>query len=490
MVSAARDVLRRPAAWPRAGLALLLLAAATYTTADADLWGHLRFGLDTLETWTLPSQDPYSFTQDRPWVNHEWLSELQTGLAYRIGGIAGLALLKALLVFAALAVVWTTLGGARMLVRAAALALVVIGTIHVHSSIRPQVWTFLCLALLCRGLVRDRANGRWWLPLLFVFWANIHGGWIVGLGVLGVWAVLDAWTRPATLRRWVVTVAACALATFVTPYGWRLWQFMLETVRVERAILEWQPLWVSGAPNWLPWLVTAALAIWALRLPHPHKLSAYGVLAMLAYGALRVMRINALFIESAAILLAPALAARWPAAERPHSATRARGQTAAAVYLLVIFVGAAAWLFSRTLTCLPIVGAWRPEPDPVRLLASAQPGRLVSAFNWGQYAIWHLSPPLRISMDGRRETVYSEARLQEYEAIVTGAPEGLRALAAWRAEYVWLPADTETTRAWLEANRYRIEFESSTSYVAVRNDLPPLLPYETPEAAPMRCFPH
>ena len=55
---------------PAAGVFALLLALATVTTADSDLWGHLRFGLDTIETHTLPSTDPYSFTQDLPWINH------------------------------------------------------------------------------------------------------------------------------------------------------------------------------------------------------------------------------------------------------------------------------------------------------------------------------------------------------------------------------------------------------------------------------------
>ena len=33
---------------------------------------------------------------------------------------------------------------------------------------------------------------------------------------------------------------------------------------------------------------------------------------------------------------------------------------------------------------------------------------MVTFFDWGQYAIWHKPDDLRVSMDGRRETVYSE----------------------------------------------------------------------------------
>ena len=64
-------------------VALIVLPIIVRTVADPDLWGHTRFGLDMLATHTLPSGDPYSFTQDIPWINHEWLSELMMGGAYR-----------------------------------------------------------------------------------------------------------------------------------------------------------------------------------------------------------------------------------------------------------------------------------------------------------------------------------------------------------------------------------------------------------------------
>ena len=40
-------------------------------------------------------------------------------------------------------------------------------------------------------------------------------------------------------------------------------------------------------------------------------------------------------------------------------------------------------------------------------------GRMVTYFDWGEYAIWHLSPRVRVSLDGRRETVYSDRRIAD-----------------------------------------------------------------------------
>ncbi len=74
---------------------------ASRATVDPDLWGHVRFGLDLLAMGRLTAVDPYSFTQDVPWINHEWLSELLFALAFREGGVVGLLLLKTVLLVSA-----------------------------------------------------------------------------------------------------------------------------------------------------------------------------------------------------------------------------------------------------------------------------------------------------------------------------------------------------------------------------------------------------
>jgi len=52
-------------------VAVVLLFAMTRTAADPDLWGHVRFGQDIVAARSISTVDPYSFTSDRPWVNHE-----------------------------------------------------------------------------------------------------------------------------------------------------------------------------------------------------------------------------------------------------------------------------------------------------------------------------------------------------------------------------------------------------------------------------------
>jgi hypothetical protein len=462
-----------PRGWripPGLSVGVLVAALCTVTRADADLWGHLRFGLDTLRDRSLTSVDPYSFTQDRAWINHEWLSELSMGVAYTHAGVPGLVLLKTTLLVAAFAVFWNALRPAAARVRAALLVVLAFGTIHMTSSLRPQLWTFLGMAVLIRVLAADWGRWRGWLPVLFAIWVNCHGGWIVGLGVLGVWAALEVLRQPTTWVGWGAVVAGSVLATLVNPYGTHLWWFVRETVHMNRSIAEWGPLWGTPFLNWIPWLCGVALIPMTLRSDFEDRWTRAAVLTMLAYASARVMRIESLFVLVAAVCAVPILTRRWPA--RPLSGTPL--SLAAAIACMVVPVGVLAARGFAPVWCIPIWGAGVPDQAVTRSLEQAQPGRLVTFFDWGEYALWHFAPRLRVSMDGRRETIYTDERLIEHDAIVAGRPEGLETLARWRAEYVWLPATSLATRRWLASHGYRIDVETAASFVATRDDLPPL----------------
>ena len=108
--------------------------------------------------------------------------------------------------------------------------------------------------------------------------------------------------------------------------------------------------------------------------------------------------------------------------------------------------------------------------------------RVVPHFDFREYSIFHLRDRMQVAIDNRRETVYSDARLEEHGAILKGTSEGLAALERWSPEYVWLPATSTVTRAWLVSRGYRIELETARSFVAVRADLPVLPNPSTPSS--------
>jgi hypothetical protein len=346
----------------------------------------------------------------------------------------------------------------------------------------------LFLAVLCRALVRWDARGGgkifFALPGLFILWANLHGGWILGFGILVVWSaftLIDL--RGSQARLLVAIVGLSALATLITPYGWHLWEFIAQTVRLSRAdITEWQPIWRDGWRSVLQWGVAVAFVLLASWRWHRPRLSTVAVIAMLAFASFRVNRLVPLFIETAVLLLAPYL----PRKESMDTAApRARTLVDLCATAAAVLLAAQTSLLPR---CIAIAGKWTPDVAAASALKSAgAKGRLITWFDWGEYALWHLSPELKVSIDGRREALYSMRTLQEQHAIGRGDPAGLAALERMAPEYVWLPqAPSRRTADWLRENRYRIDVETERSFVAVRDDLPVVTKSST---QPTGCFP-
>ena len=370
-------------AW--AAIACILLIA---TETDPDLWGHLRFGLDWWRTGTLPSVDPYSFTQDRPWVNHEWLSEAAMAGAYRLAGTKGLIALKIAILGSVLTLLGRRLRGSTPIVSASVLALAVVCLLPISLTVRPHLWSACALALLITLL--DRPTPPDWrrvvaTMLLFGFWANLHGGWITGAAVLCVYALVRACRERKAIRRWIAIVGLSLAATLVNPYGPGLWEFLIRTVRSSRPdITEWQPLSLTlpPSPDWIGVIAPIAIAV-ALsarkfnRLP----LETWAALLLLVAAAVRVSRVGPLMVPACLLLLAPHISGQWGQVGRV--AVR-RGGASVVFWIPVLVVVAAAGRSTVTaLACVPDRGAWIPDREAAARLEGAS-GRLWTTFNWGE----------------------------------------------------------------------------------------------------------
>ena len=480
----------KPSSLATAGRLTALLAGALLcarAVIDPDLWGHLTFGADILASRRITTVDPYSFTQDVPWVNHEWLSEVGFALAYRLGGVAGLVVLKTLLLGTTLWLMWREL---RLVSdpskRWWLLALLGFALAPAGTSFRPQLWTLLALAVtVC--LLAGRAALLWLVPV-FAAWGNLHGGWIVGVGLVSstlAGRLLDGvplrrLTVPALLL--VVAVAA----TIVNPYGAGLWHFLSGTVRMTREISEWRPVWeqsdYSHALLWLLVFAAFAASVWQRWrvIPWASLVPAAG----LCVASLWVDRLGPLF----AIVSVPLWRDAWLAdsthAPVPLPTPRPAGPP---LWIVDAAAMAAVWLVvaGGAARCLAIQGEWVPDLRAAAALRSASPGRLMVPFDWGEYAIWHFGPALRVSMDGRRETVYSQRTIELQDAVMSGAPDGMAYLLRERPEYVWMKSDAVAVRDVLSGAGYRVDIITSRSFVASRSDLPALRPAD----AMPSCFP-
>jgi hypothetical protein len=459
---------------------------ATHTIADADLWGHLRFGSDLLSGHGLPSVDPYSFTADTPWVNHEWLSEAAVAMAYAIGGALGLNLLKLIVIGAVGLTTWRVAQRehASPFVNLLLTTIVVFASYTRTQVLRPQLFSVLLFTLLVAQLLerdRTRATGRLAIPLIFCIWANAHGAWIVGFAALAVWLAADIVKTPSADLRAASTDSLWILlgslaATLVNPYGTGQWTFLHETVGLSRAdITDWVPFVGLPRPIIALDLVLPVIAIvaclWCRRMPSLRQVAVPGVLA---FGMWRIGRVDAFVQIAIGLLFAPIFVEWFGRIERALRA-RPRLGTPSPVHGLVCATILAATIagVAPRVAYVHIEGPWIPDAEAVRFLRADSPNvKLLTWFDWGEYAIWHLAPAgIRVSMDGRRETVYSDRVLREHWSFYRNEDNAWAYPDAIGADRIWLPKRLPVVQT-LRAHGWHATFESDLSIVLSRESAP------------------
>ena len=458
--------------WNFAVLSLVFAAAAnivSLTVADPDLWGHVLFGMDLLRSGKIPATDPFSYTSaGHPWINHELLSEVAFGAAYGHGGTVGLMLLKMAIGLTIATLAYRHLRGVGLPALRAGIVLIAVlfAMRPALGTIRPQLLTllfFLLTLLILDAAEKGRARRLWLLPPLFAVWINVHGGVLAGLAVLALWSGAhlslsfrkDSSPDDGPSRRTIAAVlAASLLATLINPYGADLPLFLLKTATVARYdIAEWHALELRSAAGALYLLLLATAAVVLVKSRAERRPAPLLVLACTALLPLFARRHLALFALSFAVYLADHLSSIWAGAA-PSADESAEGESRRAALLQRATAGTtfvmALLFFGMTLprmSCIPI----RPRASmgfPLRAVSllreAGVEGHLAVHFNYGEYVIWHLSPAVRVSMDGRRETVYPDSVYQEALRFQTGVGVWDDVLRKRETDMALVPKSTPT----------------------------------------------
>jgi hypothetical protein len=195
---------------------------------DGDLASHLALGERALHDGAIPTHDPLTFSMEgRPFVAHSWLGSLVLTLAYRVGGLPAVTVFATAVLALAYSLVALFLrrrGLDGRVVVAGAFTAVLLGTMHWLA--RPHIFTVLGAVILLHLLEAERPR-VWMFGALFAVWANLHGGFLFGLMLIGAYllgAAAEARiTRDPTWRsralRLLVAFGTALVASCANPYG-------------------------------------------------------------------------------------------------------------------------------------------------------------------------------------------------------------------------------------------------------------------------------
>jgi hypothetical protein len=401
-----------------------------------DLGYHLRAGMWEWQHHHWLDHDIFTSTfHDKAWLNQNWLAQMAFYGVWRLSGYAGLVAVNALLFTGGFVLLFRVclrrIGDVRL---ASAAVLIGVAPAILNSLVRPQAFSWFLLAVVVWLLEDAEANPRralWIIPVM-ALWANLHGGFIVGLLFLSITTAVALVHRrelnKRALRILLLATAGSFLAALANPWGWRVYPYVLNiggNPIVRRFIDEWQPpvlmSWAGGLFFGSLFIVVVALIFSSVRLKAVDLLRV-AVGALLGLMAIR----NGLWWSMAAApplasLMAP-LKTRFARAAAEDPPKRAHWIVIAIVVALLLL--ASPW--SRSLSPLiptserSIVATSTPTAAAVYLRHHPMPGNMFNSQSFGSYFEWVL--PQRPTFIDSRIELFSTRLWSDYIALMTTKP--------------------------------------------------------------------
>jgi len=462
-------------------LSLGLLAMTARNATDPDLWWHLRTGQWIVETGHIPHSDPFSFTRfGRPWVSHEWLTEVTFYELWKHLGFTGLIVFSAILTSIGFMLLYFRCPGKRHWAAAAT----AIGAFASAPSwgVRPQMFTFTLASLLLWLVERAEERPRllFWIPPLFLLWLNLHAGFALGLAILLAYAVgllLETavgsipWPEASAilLRVLLLLIAGLALVP-LNPSGAELYRYPFDTLRspgMRSLIGEW------FSPDFHDWLYRPLLLVWLLLLTalacsraQPRG-RAIVPLLVTAFAALDAVRHIPIFVLLAMPIIASALARSLPSALRERTPPALFRPVFNGAVIVLTAVLASVKLAGLAGNQQASEAKHFPQKAVAFLQAGDYPRGVFVYYDWGGYAVWKLYPEYRVFVDGRAD-LYGDDLLGQFKTAMLLRTGWQKVLDSWNVEAVLLPPSSALAQGLLLDRSWRAIFSDSEAIILVR----------------------
>ena len=488
---------------------ILLLVSLSYGVLSPRLLGdagtgwHIRNGEQILRMHAVPHTDSFSSTMTgKPWYAWEWLYDLAAGTIHEKAGLNGVVFLTAVLIALTFTLLFRLLieRGTSLPVALFFVLLVTMAS-SIHFLARPHIvsWLFTLTWLpvldsiwLAKGS-SNRDNMRlYWLPGLMLLWVNLHGGFLIGFVLLGIFllaAIIERFTftdpeetRAAGKRVRVLALTSgfCLLVSFLNPYGYKLYSHLyayLANGFLMDHIEEFQsPNFHGAAPKCFAVLLLLAILTLAIRRRVP-PLSHIFLLIFATYAGLYASRNIPIASILIAVVIAPLLSgwiedavegreSRWRtlrlgvssfSARMGHMESRLQWHLWPAILILV-----SVWICAHhgRLASRQVLNAtFDQKRFPVHavdmILKRQVHEPIFTLDSWGGFLIYRLYPQTKVVVDDRHD-LYGEQLLKDYLKIIHVEWRWQEMLDGWNVDWVLMPANSALSSILKQTPHWRI----------------------------------
>jgi hypothetical protein len=448
--------------------------------ADPDIWWHLKNAQILVEQHHWMRWDQFSYTvAGTPWINTEWLSEVMFYAAWRAGRETGVFLLYLGLAESIMLGILYLAYKASGSIKAASLAsLFAVLLAVVNFGPRTILFGWGCLVLLMLVLWTMLKVGRaplWSIPLIFLFWVNFHGSWLIGFVIFcmviacgfieGEWGnvVSKRWTR-SQAKQMLMSLAMTIPVLFVNPYGYKYVFYPFDLAYRQKLnvshVEEWASIDFHEPRGKIVYALIMLLFLLVLSVRQKWKLAEVAMVCFALYASLTYVR----FLFLAAILLAPILARHMdfvPPYQKEIDRSWLNVVFCAVLLGIVMYrMPSARELNENLVKAMPT--------ESIRYVEEhSSPGdRTFNHYMFGGYMIWS-TPALKTFIDSRTDIFEYKGILKDYlDAIQLKDP--LEIMDKYHVKFVMFPGKDPVAYVLRQSVKWKLVHEDRVAFVFER----------------------
>ncbi|MBE7704230.1 MAG: hypothetical protein E7Z90_00290 [Cyanobacteria bacterium SIG29] len=397
-------------------------------TPDNDLWARLIAGEHIVENLNVLKYDFLSYTPTHPWYDHEWGASIFFYLALKHFGSEGLIVLKGILIALTMFFCYKTieLNKPKSTVSYNILYFAIMFLAveqNMGQTIRCLLFTSLFFSIFLYLLEKARqgkTKSLILLPIIMLFWSNIHGGALSGIGLIGIYCVGE-FLNKKPIKWYIVTLLSSLAVLFINPYGIEYVKFLFYAGTMDRTfITEWtspfDKYYIGEYLKYKVYLVfiilTSAIYLIKNKINYKNldKTKLLIILAMIYLSVTHIRHISFFVLTTGTLLYNEFYSIfnsfidkfKFKNEENRKTFNLAKNVI---VYFLLLLISIPQLL--NTNKEIKITETKYPRFAIEFIKINKIEGNLFINFDWGSYAAYKLYPNNLIVMDGRYEEVYN-----------------------------------------------------------------------------------
>jgi hypothetical protein len=470
----------------------LALSKGQGLLADGDTGFHIRAGEYIINTLSVPKYDLFSFiTPTLPWTAHEWLAEVIMAFLHSSFGLTGIVVFFSLLIALVHYLLFRDLRSSDgNIFIAAGITILVITTSQIHWLARPHIFSLLIMVVWYRILdnyqYREK-NQLFLLPLLMLLWVNLHGGYLAGFILLGIYCVgnylmgLSAAPDDRTVLHGksvqILKMSLVSLlASLANPIGYKILLFPLNLIN-NKYVMDHVTEFLS--PNFHDLIIFKYLFLLTIGLLSfsRKRLNVIELMLLLVFThmALFAARYATLF----ALVIAPIIVTRaddmlTESDSRIMGFFRIRAARFASMEITARGILWPAGAFLAVVVFLSvnnITYQFNERQKPVAavefLIKEHISGNMYNNDEFGDYIIYVAWPQYRVFVDSRWD-MYGPERMKEYLKIQNSEPGWEKVLEKYDIDWIIFDARSALSRYLLVLGVWRLVYADTVAHIFVR----------------------